>query len=177
MWSMPESISLPQKSLEKIKWHEKMPETASLYEECIGSTIEDLANEIQSLACGVTENVQVSFRVKDPETLQKKIQLKNPQSIFSIDDVYGIRILVDSVEDVYRVLEKIWQNFTGYVDHDYIKEPKISTSELYKGKKLQLVQFIAYKNEMPFEIQITTTTFHKDNEPMHAGYHYRKYHS
>jgi len=171
---MPESINVNK--LKKTLWsQEKMPETAALYEECIGSTIGELADEIQNLAAAVVPNPSVSFRIKHPETLQKKIKLKNVQSIFSVDDVYGIRIVVESADDVYTVLEKIWQTFPGYLDHDYIKEPKVRLSEPNKGKMLRLLQFVGYKNEMPFEIQITTNAFNQENESLHDEYHRRKY--
>ncbi|MDE2399457.1 MAG: hypothetical protein KGL67_00350 [Patescibacteria group bacterium] len=166
-----------KESFNKIKKHETIPETVSVYEQCIGCTIKDLSNDIKILLEKTVKNKVVSFRIKDPETLQKKIQLKNVKSIFSIDDVYGIRIIVESVDDVYKVLEKIWQTFPGYLDHDYIKEPMVRPDESKEGKKLQLLQFIAYKNEMPFEIQITTTAFNEINETLHEGYHNRKYNS
>ncbi|MEK7564144.1 MAG: hypothetical protein AAB510_01065 [Patescibacteria group bacterium] len=174
---MSESLNLIPNILKDKRWHKKMPETVALYEECIGCTIEELKDNIKNLLSTIPGigNVDISFRVKHPETLQKKIKMKEVQSIFSIDDVYGIRILVNSVNEVYKILEKISATFPGYVDHDYIKKPKIGTSGSNKDKKLQLIQFVAYKNEMPFEIQITTTTFHEENERLHAEYHSRKY--
>lgn len=152
-----------------------MDENISMYEERIGCPIDDLADEMLCLASIVVKNPKVAFRVKDPETLKKKMFLKGVKSVFSIDDVYGIRIIVRSVVDAYLVLWEISENLEGYLDHDYIEKPKASPS--IRGNVLRLLQFIAYKNGVPFEIQITTATFNEVNEMLHEGYHCRKYHS
>lgn len=150
----------------------------SIYKQRINCGIDLLAGEIQRIASLVAENPIIKFRVKNLETLEKKMQLKKTLRIFLIDDVYGIRILVKSVDEAYAVLEKISREFPGFLDHDYIKEPKIRPDEPgLIGKKLRLIQFIAYKNGVPFEIQITTAAFHKMNESLHANYHRRKYNS
>ena len=150
----------------------------SIYQQHIGSTINALAGEVRRTASTIAKNPLVTFRIKNPKTLKKKMLLKNTQSIFSINDIYGIRIIVESVDEAYGVLEKISQTFSGFLDHDYIKKPKTRPSEPgLKGKMLRLLQFIAHKNGVPFEIQITTAVFHKMNELLHKGYHCKKYHS
>ncbi len=141
------------------------------YQERIGCTIDALAEEMQHIAETVAQNPLITFRVKDPETLLKKMRLKNVQSIFSIDDIYAICIIVESIEGAYRVLDGVSQTFPGYLDHDYIREPKTNS----EGKMLRLLQFIAYKNGVPFEIQITTAAFQEANEGQHKRYHERKY--
>jgi len=154
-----------------------MDKSILLYQEQIGCTIDVLAMEIQLIANSVAKNPLVTSRVKDPKTLEKKMQKKNLQSVFLIDDVYGIRIIVESVDETYEVLKKMLEVFPGYLDHDYIKEPKVRINKPHKGKVLRLLQFIAYKNDIPFEIQITTFVFHAMNELLHEGYHRKKYQS
>ena len=149
----------------------------SIYQQRIGCTIHALVGEIQQAISTVVKNPMIAFRVKDSETLQKKMKLKNTENVFLINDVYGIRIIVESVEEAYKVLKNVKMEFPGYLDRDYIREPKVCLSEPNKGKLLRLLKFIAYKNGVPFEVQITTTAFHEVNEPLHEGYHRQKYHS
>lgn len=152
-----------------------MDEHILLYQQHIGCTINTLAKEVQQIASAVAGNPLVIFRVKDPETLRKKMKLKGASSVFSIDDVYGIRVIIESVEEAYRVLAEVSRVFMGYIDHDYIEEPKIRLNEPHKGEAFRLLQFIAYKNGTSFEIQITTHVFHAVNELLHEEYHRRKY--
>ena len=145
------------------------------YQQRIGVTINALAEEIRCIVGTVVKTPLINFRIKDPETLQKKMQIEDTQSVFSINDVYGIRIIVESVEEGYQVLEKIEAVFDGYLDHDYFKKVKPVPS--INGKVLRLLQFVAYRNDVAFEIQITTTECHAVNESLHEGYHHRKYQS
>jgi (p)ppGpp synthase/HD superfamily hydrolase len=143
----------------------------STYQEKIRVAIKSLAHQVLQLAQNAATNPTMSFRVKDLETLKKKMALKNIQDVFSIDDVYGIRILVESVHDAYSVLGKISHAFPGFLDHDYIINPKINSEK----EELRLLQYIAYKNEIPFEIQITTHDFNTLNELCHEKYHAKRY--
>lgn len=146
-----------------------------IYQERIGLSISALVEEVRQVAGTEVKDPLISFRVKDPETLKKKMLHKNTNDVFSIDDVYGVRILVGSVGEAYKILDRVSQAFPGYLDHDFFKEPKTSPS--VNGKVLRLLQFIAYKNGVPFEIQITTMTLNEVNELLHGGYHQRKYRS
>jgi len=146
-----------------------------MYRERIGCSIDELAEELWCIANAVVKNPKVVFRVKDPETLRKKMFLKRAESVFLIDDVYGVRIIVESIVDVYLVLWEISEKLEGYLDHEYIEKPNMSPS--VDGKTLRLIQFVAYKNWVPFEVQITTVAFNEVNETLHERYHLRKYHS
>ena len=103
-------------------------EDISLYRHHIGCDINTLVAEVYDLVKDVTKCPQVSSRVKDLETLRKKMVLKNTHDIFSIDDVYGIRIIVTSIDEVYAVLERISRVFEGFLDHDYFKNAKACPS-------------------------------------------------
>ncbi len=151
--------------------HEDMAICLATYQERIGISIDVLREEVHCAAVAVAHSVVTSARVKDLDTLRKKMLIKRVESIFAIDDVYAFRVIVQSVEDAYHVLGNIMSSFPGHIDHDYIRAPKTNS----QGGILQLLQFIAYRNSVPFEIQITTTVFHQINESQHQRYHERKY--
>ncbi len=151
-------------------------ENIPMYLHRIGCSIEALAEEIRLVVNTVVENPSIEWRIKNPETLRKKMDFKKTRNVFLIDDVYGIRIIVDSVNEAYLALGRITRTFSGFLDHDYIEKPKTRSDKPHlKGKKLQLLQFIAYKNGVSFEIQIATKSFQKQNELLHAAYHQEKY--
>ena len=154
-----------------------MEKTAiSAYQKRIGVTIDSLANEISAAATKINEQILVTYRIKDIQTLEKKMALKHTSDIFSIKDVYGIRVIVETVVEAYTVLTKIREMYPGFLKHDYLANPKtIPGDPLLKGKMLRLLQFIASKNDVNFEIQITTKTFHEMNETLHEKYRVRKY--
>ena len=146
------------------------------YRNRIKCSLNEIEEDIRN-AIGISiKKLQITYRVKDSGKLREKMQLKNTPDVFSIKDVYGIRIIVESVNDVYFVLAKISERFFGFLKHDYIISPKTRPNEpKFKGKMVRFLQFIAYKNGAPFEIQITTTAFHEMNESLHEEYHRRKY--
>lgn len=147
-----------------------------IYQQKIDSTIESIAEEIKYITSTVVKKPFVIWRIKNSETLRKKMKLKKVKNIFLIDDVYAMRILVDSIDEIYAVLEHITKKFNGFIDHDYIEKPKRKLYEkIQKENRLRLVQFIAYKNGVPFEIQITTILFNRINESFHQKYHDLKY--
>lgn len=87
--------------------------------------------------------------------------------------MYGIRILVTTEAEVYAALQEITSTFPGFLDHDYVAFPKRHPH--LPGKELRLVQYVARKNDVAFEIQITTHEWNTANEELHAEYHRRKY--
>jgi len=102
--------------------------------------------------------------------------LVKTESIIDIDDVYAFRILVSSANEAYLVLKALTKSFRGFLDHDYIANPKTRPDKPHlDGKSLKLLQFIAYKNNVPFEIQITTFEWNESNELLHDEYHREKY--
>ncbi len=147
-----------------------------IYEERIGCSIVELTKHIAGLASKVVNNSICSFRVKDESSLKKKLLLKKTKDIFLLKDVYGIRILVDEVEDVHKVLNFLSGKISGYVKNDYIVSPKTRDEVInLKGKKIRFIQYIATKNGVFYEIQITTKEFHRLNEELHEGYKKYKY--
>ena len=152
-------------------------ELISLYQRFIGCSIEELAMEILDLAKRVSSDSKVIYRVKSPETLDKKMVLKKVRSIFDIHDVYALRVLTSSVEESYEILAVVTKAFPCFLDHDYIKNPKYHPDEPNLDERsLRLIQVIAYRSNTPFEIQITTLEFNEINESFHDQYHREKYH-
>lgn len=148
----------------------------SRYQRHIGIAIDEITDEIRRIVGTVTNEVSLISRVKNPETLKEKMLIKKVSNVLLIDDVYGIRVILNSVNEAYQVLKKMSQVFPGHLDHDYIKEPMTRPNEPHlKGKMLRLLQFIAYKNGVPFEVQITTQEFNAMNESLHGEYHRKKY--
>jgi (p)ppGpp synthase/HD superfamily hydrolase len=143
------------------------------YKTCIGISIEDLSDTIRTYISPLCTNLLVSHRIKDLRTLQMKLSLKRETSIFSLVDVYGIRILTDTVEEVYSALQDIDCRIKGYVEHDYIAQPKVNYARI--NAVLRLLKYVGYWNQTSFEIQITTKEFHALNEALHAEYHRKKY--
>ena len=151
-------------------------ELISLYQESIGCSIEELAREILLLCQTVSQSSEICQRIKDSEILVKKMALKKVRSIFDIHDVYALRVLVSSVEESYEILAVIARAFPNFLEHDYIKNPKYHPDEPdLKERSLRLIQIIAYRNNTPFEIQITTFEFNEINESFHDQYHREKY--
>lgn len=147
-----------------------------IYGERIGCKIDELAKFIEDLISGTTNNSIVTFRIKDEISLNKKLLHKKTEDVFIIKDVYGIRVLVDEVNDVYKVLNLLSQKISGYVKNDYIASPKIREEVVsLKGKKIRFIQYVATKNGVFYEIQITTKEFHCCNEELHLGYKKHKY--
>ncbi len=150
-------------------------ENIYLYQEAIKCSIETLTKTIEEALRSLTSiDFCILRRVKNPETLRKKMCLKKADSVFKIEDVYGFRILTSTTDEVYVVSELITKLFDNYVDHDYIKTPKILPEQTHL-ESLRLLQIVAYKNEIPFEIQITTFEYHEINESLHERYHQKKY--
>ncbi len=147
-----------------------------MYQKVIGCDIDTLEGEVRDVLGDIADIVHVDTRIKSLEKIQQKIILKGLPDIFSLKDVYGIRIIVTSAKEAYKVIDQISHHFAGFLKNDYIAYPKTRHDiPRLRGKMVRFLQYIAYKNNIPFEIQITTTTFHKMNEALHDGYKKRKY--
>lgn len=152
-------------------------ELITLYQKTIGCTIDELASEVLLLATTVSRDPKIYYRIKDSDVLEKKMTLKGVVSVFNIDDVYGLRILVSSVEESYAVTDVIIGAFVSFLDHDFIARPKTRPDKPHLvGKSLRLLQIVAYKNGVSFEVQVTTFEFNDENQSLHDEYHREKYH-
>ncbi len=151
-------------------------EQISSYQRLIGCSIHELAEEALCVAKTASSDATISCRVKNAETLAKKIALKKASSVLEINDVYALRVLVPSVKESYAVLNVIMRSFPSFLDHDYIANPKTRHDKPHlRGKSLRLIKVVAYRNNVPFEVQITTFEFNDGNELLHGEYHREKY--
>jgi (p)ppGpp synthase/HD superfamily hydrolase len=145
----------------------------SLYRERIGCSIQELAAGLERKVRSLVSDVVCLYRIKNPATLSKKLALKQSKDIASIDDIYGLRLIVGSADEIYSALQLVMSEYPGYLDHDYVARPKKRPDR--PGKELRLVQYIARKNDVTFEVQITTAEWNKINEELHLEYHKRQY--
>jgi (p)ppGpp synthase/HD superfamily hydrolase len=150
--------------------------TIAVYQERIGCTIESIADKIQSAISLVVREAKIVFRVKDPEDLKRKMLYKKITDVFLIRDVYGLRILVRSVDEAYLILKKIRElPYGARLVDDFIASPKQLTGPSFEGKEFKCLRIIAQENNVPFEVQITTYAFHEINESHHNTYKQERY--
>jgi len=95
----------------------------------------------------------VSYRVKKPYSIYRKLKDSNIVSIRDIYDVFAIRVVVDDVSDCYAVLGIIHGHFTPISERfkDFIAVPKPNG---YQSLHTTVLGFEWYKQ--PVEIQIRT---------------------
>jgi guanosine-3',5'-bis(diphosphate) 3'-pyrophosphohydrolase len=107
----------------------------------------------------------VSYRVKKPYSIYRKLKQYDVKSIRDIYDVFAIRIIVDDISDCYAVLGIIHGNFTPLSERfkDFIAVPK---SNGYQSLHTTVLGFDGYKQ--PIEIQIRTKQMDQDAERGHS---------
>jgi len=106
---------------------------------------------------------KVDFRVKSPYSIYKKMTRKGFDHPKDLYDIYGIRIVVPTVADCYRVLWEIhstWHTLP-YRFKDYIALPK---PNWYQSLHTTVVGFLKNFTKQPTEIQIRTEEMHKRAE-------------
>jgi len=102
---------------------------------------------------------KVDFRVKSPYSIYKKMKRKNISHPKDLYDIYGIRVVVPSVADCYRVLWEIHSKYhtLPYRFKDYIALPK---PNWYQSLHTTIVWFLKSFTKQPTEIQIRTEEMH-----------------
>lgn len=95
----------------------------------------------------------VSYRVKKPYSIYRKLKQSGVKSIRDIYDVFALRIIVDDVSDCYAILGIIHGHFTPLSERfkDFIAVPKPNG---YQSLHTTVLGFEWYKQ--PIEIQIRT---------------------
>jgi guanosine-3',5'-bis(diphosphate) 3'-pyrophosphohydrolase len=134
------------------------PMRAQMLESAIDSSsggrkkiVEKIRKELKShLKSNDIENAAVKGREKTLYSIYNKIKKKH-KPFSEILDVYGFRILVDSVDDCYRALGIIHNYFSPIENKfkDYIAIPKINGYQALHTSLLAL-------NAFPIEVQIQT---------------------
>lgn len=122
-----------------------------------------LTQSVESVKKMLPEKYQnsVSYRVKKPYSIYRKLKQYDVKSIRDIYDVFAIRIIVDDISDCYAVLGIVHGNFTPLSERfkDFIAVPKPNG---YQSLHTTVLGFDGYKQ--PIEIQIRTNQMDHDAE-------------
>ena len=103
-------------------------------------------------------HADLSARLKEPASVRHKM-LRMGLDVDAINDVCGVRVLVDEVETCYEVLRLVhdrWQHLPAELD-DYIRQPKANG---YQSLHTTLV----LSNGKTLEVQIRTREQHRNAE-------------
>ncbi len=118
-------------------------------------TLTEIQGEIEKVLKRHGVTAQVSGRRKKPYSIWRKMRMKR-LSLSQVTDIFGFRVIVDEVEECYRVLGAIhqtWKIVPGRFK-DYISTPKLngyrSIHTTVRGPKGR-----------PVELQIRTTRMHE----------------
>ncbi|MDO4938048.1 MAG: RelA/SpoT domain-containing protein [Sutterellaceae bacterium] len=126
--------------------------------------LEELRAKLQTLtkACGI-DNAVIAVRVKRMRAIRDKLLRFEGMSMERMQDMAGARVIVERVEDVYRVADMLKTDI-DYKDtitktYDYIQSPK---PDGYRGLHLVLrVPHPEYEGKsVRIELQIRTKTQH-----------------
>jgi GTP pyrophosphokinase len=115
--AFPYAYPLEYKQIEEI-----IKDKKDLYEKNLSSVQKELEKELKKNKVKV---VEMNYRMKHKYSLWKKL-LKRDMDIEKIYDVIALRVVVDTVEDCYRVLgivHSVWNPLPGRIK-DYIAVPK-----------------------------------------------------
>ena len=115
--------------------------------------VEDIQKKLEEKGMKVT----VYGRAKHFYSIYKKMKRKNLR-FEDVHDLYAIRVIVDTVEDCYRILglvHALWTPLPKTFD-DYIATPK---SNLYRSIHTEIIY-----GGFPLEIQIRTWDMHRSAE-------------
>ena len=115
--------------------------------------------EIQKILDDLGIENQVDFRIKSVFSIHKKLERKWFDTVAELYDIYGIRVIVSSVSDCYRVLWEIhsrWHTLP-YRFKDYIALPKPNG---YRSLHTTIIGFLKKYTTQPTEIQIRTPDMH-----------------
>ncbi len=107
---------------EYAQMEELIKEKKVSYEKNLNEIREELEKELKK---NKIKYVEIDYRVKQKYSLYKKL-LKHDSDIEKIHDVVALRVVVDSVEECYRVLglvHSIWRPLPGRIK-DYVALPK-----------------------------------------------------
>ncbi len=101
------------------------------------------------------KNYEVDFRIKSVYSIYKKMQKKWLDSIKTLYDLFGIRVIVEDETTCYRVLWMIHKNWTPLPKRfkDYIALPKLNW---YKSLHTTVIWLLKDFRKQPTEIQIKT---------------------
>jgi len=107
--------------------------------------------------------IDISYRVKSPWSIYKKMQRKGYERVQDLYDLFALRIITDSVHHCYDVLGTIHTIWTPVPNRfkDYIALPKENG---YQSLHTTVVGMFHEFRSQPTEIQIRTLTMHHQAE-------------
>jgi len=107
--------------------------------------------------------VDVSYRVKSPWSIYKKMQRKGYERVQDLYDLFALRITTDSVHHCYDILGTIHTVWTPVPNRfkDYIALPKENG---YQSLHTTVVGMFHEFRTQPTEIQIRTLAMHRQAE-------------
>jgi len=122
-----------------------------------GAQVDAIALKVKQALAEANIPVEVWGREKHPFSIWKKMAERHV-SFEQITDIMAFRVLTDTIEDCYRalgVLHQNWQFVPGRFK-DYISTPKTNG---YRSLHTTLI----YENTMRVEVQIRTREMHRTN--------------
>ncbi len=101
------------------------------------------------------KNYKIDYRIKSTYSIYKKILKKDLSEANSLYDIFGIRIVVENIEDCYKILGIIHNKWSPLPSRfkDYIALPK---PNWYKALHTTIVGLLNKNKRQPAEIQIKT---------------------
>lgn len=107
--------------------------------------------------------IDISYRVKSPWSIYKKMQRKGYERVQDLYDLFALRIITDSVHHCYDVLGTIHTVWTPVPNRfkDYIALPKENG---YQSLHTTVVGMFHEFRSQPTEIQIRTLAMHRQAE-------------
>lgn len=107
--------------------------------------------------------LDISFRVKSPYSIYKKMARKGYESVRDIYDLFALRIITDSIPHCYEILGVIHSAWTPVPKRfkDYIALPKENG---YQSLHTTVVGMFQEFRKQPTEIQIRTMDMHRQAE-------------
>ena len=166
-----------REELEDLSFHEINPEAykmiASKLDELSQNSeamIAEIQSEINAKLAGAGIEAHVTSRRKQPYSIWRKLE-RNHMQFEQLFDIFGFRILVDSVEDCYRVLGFVhttWQSVPGRFK-DFISTPKsneyrsLHTTVIGSGKRQRVeLQIRTHEMHQVAEYGIAAHSHYKD---------------
>ncbi|MDD2487056.1 MAG: RelA/SpoT family protein [Candidatus Gracilibacteria bacterium] len=103
--------------------------------------------------------IDVSYRIKSPYSIYKKMQRKGYERVKDLHDLFALRIITDSISHCYEILGEIHNRWSPIPKRfkDYIALPKENG---YQSLHTTVMGILRELRSQPTEIQIRTKDMH-----------------
>ncbi|PID86297.1 hypothetical protein CSB08_01395 [Candidatus Gracilibacteria bacterium] len=142
------------KTLELKKYRKIKKELKTLEESC-KYFLDNVEKEIDRVLEGKISGYEIDYRIKSIYSIYKKMNKKGCDNPHDLYDIFGIRVIVDSVSDCYKALGLIHNEWKPIPNKfkDYIALPKPNG---YKSLHTTTIGLLKQFRKQPTEIQIKT---------------------